>query len=195
MYAVECANMGRKAIILDLDETLITSCEWYPLYGDNYSFVMTPVDSPLVYVYMRPGLATFLDFCFENFSVAVWSHGSSQWVHQTLRRIMTTEQYLSLDFVYNRDHKVVRNRGVWYKDLRKVWSQRLLRRKGYLPESTIVVDDLPVNHHYNMENLYHISDYGGEPDDIDLLILLSRLITIMEADDVRTALADIKSKV
>jgi len=185
----------RQSIVLDLDETLIASCEWYPLYGDHFSFVLTPRNSPPVYIYTRPGLETFLNYCFNNFSVAVWSHGTYQWVHEVLRRIMPSEQYLKLDFIYSRSNRVVRNGGIWYKDLRKIWSQNRLCQKGYLPESTVVVDDLPTNHHYNIENLYHIREYAGEKDDIDLLILMSRLITIKKSTDVRVVLADIKTKV
>jgi hypothetical protein len=108
---------------------------------------------------------------------------------------MTQEQYLKLDFIYSRSQRVVRNGGIWYKDLNKIWSQNRLRLRGYLPESTVVVDDLPTNHHYNIENLYHIQEYSGEKDDIDLLILMSRLMNVIKSPDVRVALANIKSKV
>ena len=185
----------RRSIILDLDETLIASCEWYPLYGDHFSFHVTLRNGPPIYVYKRPGLETFLNYCFENFSVAIWSHGTYQWVHEILRRIMTQEQYLKLDFISSRSQRVVRNGGIWYKDLNKIWSQNRLRLRGYLPESTVVVDDLPTNHHYNIENLYHIQEYSGEKDDIDLLILMSRLMNVIKSPDVRVALANIKSKV
>jgi TFIIF-interacting CTD phosphatase-like protein len=80
-------------LVLDIDETLIYASE-------------TRLDRPPDFtttrysVYIRPHLEEFLSFCFENFSVGVWTSASASYAKVVLREIMP-ELHNHLIFVYS----------------------------------------------------------------------------------------------
>lgn len=59
----------KKLLILDLDETLVFAAERRLMRDAD--FRVGPY-----HVYRRPGLADFLDRCYQRFEVAVWTSSS-----------------------------------------------------------------------------------------------------------------------
>ena len=74
-----------KLLILDLDETLIHSDECC-IHTDAMSFKINIISGSAgleeFNVYMRPGLKDFLNYCLDNFRVAIWSAGIAEYVEE-----------------------------------------------------------------------------------------------------------------
>src|SRR5690348_10887473 len=122
--------MTRPLLILDLDETLV--------YGTEKQLPRAP-DFCVAhfFIYRRPHLPAFLDYCFADFDVAVWTSASrsyaSEVVAQTfgereLRFFWSAERCTQRTDLDTHDRCSV-------KDLRKV------RKLGIPLEQVLVVDD------------------------------------------------------
>ncbi|KEH21701.1 ubiquitin-like domain-containing CTD phosphatase 1 isoform X2 [Medicago truncatula] len=121
-------------------------------------------------VYKRPFCSEFLNFCFENFDVAVWSSRIEYSSTSTLFYIMSLNSYLVLNLsafifqllplfsgtysvsisqctVTNISTLEDKRKTVVFKDLRKIWDKydpNLPWEKGYYNESnTLLLDDSP----------------------------------------------------
>lgn len=76
----------RPLLILDLDETLIHS-SWFQ-FKKSDQLITTVCDRDGNYfVYKRPHLEEFLDFCFQHFDVAIWTAASQYYAHRILALI------------------------------------------------------------------------------------------------------------
>ena len=61
-------NEEKKLLILDIDETLIHATEKPLDYQWHFK-------TDLYFVYCRPHLNCFIDFCNKNFKIAIWTTG------------------------------------------------------------------------------------------------------------------------
>lgn len=105
-------------------------------------------------VYKRPFCSEFLNFCFENFDVAVWSSRIEKNVNRFLNYLMGDLKE-RLIFCWSISQCTVTNistledkrKTVVFKDLRKIWDKydpNLPWEKGYYNESnTLLLDDSP----------------------------------------------------
>lgn len=103
-------------IILDLDETLISSsshCPTVPSIKVNFWSVEAN-ENRIVWVVKRPGLDQFLDYLLSNHNVGVWSAGQPPYVEAIVAAIFPKRP----DFVHNWTH-CYRNKGKIYKPLDK----------------------------------------------------------------------------
>ena len=87
-------NIERKLLILDLDETLIYATE--EKLEHESDFIVGQY-----FVYQRPFIESFLDFCFENFEVAVWTTATKFYAEEILNTILK-EEY-KLNFLWTRE--------------------------------------------------------------------------------------------
>lgn len=164
-----------KLLILDLDETLIHASK-VPLTR-AHDFVAGPY-----FVYKRPYLEEFIDFCFRFFKVAVWT-SSSQLYAQTIAETLFSQGY-SLEFLFARDRCVRRfdpelQSFFYIKDLSKV------KKKGYTLEQIIMLDDTPqkLSRHYG--NLVRVKEWLGDESDDELKIIQPFLLELNKQSNIR----------
>lgn len=125
--------MKNYLILLDIDNTLITSCTKSELPMNAIPDLDNkPVGLKPQYVFKRPNLDKFLDFLFQNFTVALWSAGNKPWVDQIVNNILKKykENFLFIWSRENCDSKKI-------KPLERVWTLY----PQWSSENTILIDD------------------------------------------------------
>lgn len=169
------ADIERKLLILDLDETLIYSVE---------SPLEAAPDFPCFQycVYKRPGVDAFLQFVQAHFAVAVWTAASEGYARCIVSHLFPPDYPLA--FMWGRNRCVHRrnpetDEDDYLKDLRKV------KRKGYRLASIIVVDDSPENLARNYGNLVRVTPFLGHPADVELPALAAYLRYLHGVEDIR----------
>lgn len=162
-------------LILDIDETLIYAIEdrleWEPDFTVGAYFV-----------YCRPGLRQFREFCRQEFRLAVWSSSGKDYLRGIVSQIFP-EGY-DLAFVWDRSRCVHKSdleswEQIYVKDLRKV------KRQGFDLSRVLILDDTPQKTARNYGNAITITPFYGSSDDDELNFLLSFLEKLIESDDVR----------
>jgi carboxy-terminal domain RNA polymerase II polypeptide A small phosphatase len=162
--------MTQKLLILDLDKTLIYATETKLERPPNFT-LFESTEQPY-FVYKRPHLETFLEFCFANFEVAIWTSSSEEYAKGIVDNILTSSQ--KPVFVWSRSRCTYRRsletyEYEWLKNLTKV------KRHAYKLENVIMVDDTPAKLAKNYGNLVPVKSFEGNPLD-DELSLLSRFL-------------------
>jgi Dullard-like phosphatase family protein len=163
-----------KLLILDIDETLLYAVESQLEY--EHDFV-----AEQYFVYLRPYLQEFIDFCFEHFQVAVWT-SSNEWYAQFIIEKLFNEK--NLEFVWSRERCVRKFNSEEYsftyiKDLKKV------KKKGYSLDKTIMVDDSPEKLIRNYGNLVRITPFFGDQRDEEFLDLMTYLEHLKTHENIR----------
>jgi len=154
-----------KLIILDIDETLIHS---------TYEKLNRKPD--IYYknrgVYLRPGLSKFIQFCFDNFDVAIWTSAKAEYAKYVLKR--TVENFSNFKFILTRancDKEYVSNG--FFKEIRYIKDLRKI--EDYKLENILMIDDTPQNV-IPIDNVISINEYRGEFVDKGLTELQKKLI-------------------
>jgi carboxy-terminal domain RNA polymerase II polypeptide A small phosphatase len=166
---------SRKLLILDLDETLLYATE---------AALDRPEDFRVYdyFVYLRPFLDRFVQFCLAHFRVAVWTSSGSLYAAHVVDKIFPSID--ALEFVWSEGRCTIRfdpeDRDQFaLKPLKKV------RRRGYNLEQVLVIDDTPKKHQKNYGNLIPVREYHGSLEDNELLCLEKYLITLEQVPNVR----------
>lgn len=167
--------MNDKLLILDLDETLVYASEENIGYGHDF-------EAGHFFVYNRPHLQEFLEFCFEQFRVAVWTSSGEDYAEAVVNSVFGGHS--KLEFVWARNRCVQRFDPHFYeyyfiKDLRKV------KKRGFLLDHIIMVDDTPKKLMRNYGNLVRVSPFEGDRRDEELLDLMPFLEELQSADNIR----------
>jgi len=167
----------KKLLILDLDETLV--------FGTR-----EPIDreadfrvAEQYHIYKRPHLDEFLDYCWTEFQVAVWTSSSQDYAETVVEGIFDRAGRHPL-FLWARDRCTRRfdpemRDSYWVKNLGK------LKRKGYRLESILMIDDSPEKLQKNYGNHIRVSPYLGADADEELLLLMRYLEMIRECENFR----------
>ncbi|KAL6074625.1 Phosphoprotein phosphatase [Balamuthia mandrillaris] len=169
-----------KLIVLDLDGTLIHS-EFRPRPHQPHDFSLFDDE---IFVFKRPYLKLFLDTLLEWFEVGVWTASGCEYAAKVVQNIFADPRRLK--FIYSAERCTnkscaVTGERVVIKDLRK------LRRKGYLREKMLIIDDTPSTWTRNYGNAVPIEPYWGARVDDQLLLLLHYLeMELGPAENVRT---------
>lgn len=168
-------NADRKLLILDLDETLIFASE-SPL--DRAADFM----AGHYHVYRRPYIREFLELCFDNFAVAIWTTSSPAYAQEIAGHILSDSQVP--EFIWARDRCTMSydeelQTPLYVKKLTK------LRGKGFQRDQIIVVDDSPNVWSTSYGNLVRVSRFEGEMEDSELPLLVKYLTTLLYEPDVR----------
>lgn len=175
--------MDKKLIILDLDETLIHSSMLVEKMGNEFDFM---VDN--YFVYKRPYVDMFLNYCKNNFQVAIWSSGSEDYVTYITSKLFNKPE--ELNFVWSRKRCTLKvsegysfseftNEPLLLKNLKKV------KKKGFDLKHVIVIDDSFKCHIKNYGNLIHVSSFEGDPQDRELLNLMKYLDILINEPNIR----------
>lgn len=173
-------------LILDLDETLIHARE---------KALERPADFQLshFHVYTRPHLEAFLEEVRKDFSLAVWSSASDDYVKDISRHIFKNQEQLLFIWgnsrcTYRRNfepeltrmHRLHHDRPYYYvKPLKKV------KRLGFDLKRILIVDDSPYKVADNYGNAIYPKPYEGQADDYELLLLAKYLKTLRDEPNVR----------
>jgi TFIIF-interacting CTD phosphatase-like protein len=165
----------RKLLILDIDETLLYATE-EPLD------IQEDFKVGEYYVYLRPYLKRFLDYCARNFEIAVWTSSTESYAEAICRQLFPEPSPIAFLWARKRctrcvDYEI--GEQYWVKDLKKV------RRKGYALEQIIVVDDTARKFKRNYGNLICIREFLGNQNDKELLLLESYLELLHHEPDIR----------
>ena len=166
----------KKLLILDLDETLLFATEKPLQQAHDFK-------AQHYLVYKRPYLKNFLDFAFENFTVAVWTSSNELYANYVVQQVFASPD--SLEFVWARQRCVAKfNPETWeydyIKDLKKV------KKQGFCLKQMIMVDDTPKKLRRNYGNLVRVLPFEGDQRDEELLDLIEYLNQLKDAENIRT---------
>jgi TFIIF-interacting CTD phosphatase-like protein len=211
----------RKLLILDIDETLVYTRQYDSLESArrDHEYVISEksfsciVRNSLVVTRMRPGLRSFLTWCFANYDVAFWSAGVREYVEKLVHIILGDlgPDYVPV-FVWSREHcvdelsteapdalgrlqkstklfdQICRGKTLGIvKPLWKVWKRKHgPEKKHYGPRETLHIDDHPHCYSRNYGNGIPIAPWRGDPDDDELVAVTNQLHDLLSAEDVRT---------
>lgn len=135
--------MSKQKIVLDLDETLISS-EPIENYNQNNKekankFKYHNMDSYYI-VFERPGLQKFLNFLFDNFDVSVWTAASKDYALFIIDKIILKNKNRKLDWIFFSYHcKISKFFTNNTKNLNIIWD--LYKIPGYNKNNTYIIDD------------------------------------------------------
>lgn len=167
--------MEKLLIVLDLDETLIHATTREDI-GREPDFRIEEWK-----VFRRLFLKPFLDFCFENFRVGVWTSAGSLFADAVVSESMNNR---NLEFVWSserctRTYDIERFEYFPQKDLKK------LIKNGYQKEKILAVDDTPEKWAQSYGNYIQVSEFRGKSNDSELDILMRYLNTLTNCENVR----------
>lgn len=167
--------IGKKTLVLDLDETLVHS-SFKPIPNPDF-IVPVEIEDQVhkVYVLKRPGVDKFMGDLGPYFEIVVFTASLSKYADPVLDL---------LDI-----HKVVRSRlfreacsnykGNYVKDLNKL---------GRELKSTIIIDNSPSSYLFHPENAVPVESWFDDEQDTELLELIPFLKELSKVDNVRTFL-------
>jgi len=99
-------------------------------------------------IFLRPCLREFLDFCFDNFQVALWSEYSEEMTRDALQRLYGDSWENRLEFLLGRFDCVPPSNDRYkvegmFETRSRCKSLDVIMDKGYSPDDIIIVDDDP----------------------------------------------------
>ncbi len=167
--------MTSKLLVLDLDETLV--------YGTQQE--LTVASSFAVgeyYIYERPYVREFLDFCLAEFQVAVWTSASEEYAAQVVTQLFGRVD--KLVFLWARDRCTLQfDHREWVylytKNLKKA------KRFGHALERIVVVDNTAAKWKRQYGNLVQVADFEGDQSDNELVDLQAYLAYLNGVENVR----------
>jgi TFIIF-interacting CTD phosphatase-like protein len=165
----------KKLLILDLDETLIYSTEMK--LKRSQDFVVGQY-----LVYKRPFLHEFIEFCIENFNVAVWTSSTSSYAVEIVANIFQNPS--DLKFIWSKTRCTIS----FDLDLQETFLEKKMtkvRGRGYDLKKVIVVDDLPQVWRNSYGNLVRVKSFFGEADDNELQKLIAYLEKLKDVENIR----------
>lgn len=172
---VDGVDVGRKCLVLDLDETLVHSS--FKMISNADFIVPVEIEGTVhnVYVIKRPGVDEFMRRMGEIYEVVVFTASLSKYadpvldildIHQVVRHRLFRES------CYN--HK-----GNYVKDLSQL---------GREIETSIIIDNSPASYIFHPNNAVPISSWFNDPHDTELTDLCPFLAELADVDDVRAVL-------
>jgi len=168
-------NKKKKNIhlILDIDCTLLYASN---IKDDRFNYIPIYLNKNSLwkkkqtfYVYLRPNLQYFLEYCFDNFkSVSLWSLGHKSYVNrinnllQSIYNIPKFEKVLSRsDYTFDNtfsDFEIFQPRmNILSKNLQRLFNDK----NDFNQNNTLFVDDTINVHENNFKNLIQIRRFGS----------------------------------
>jgi len=171
--------VGKKCLVLDLDETLVHS-SFKPIPNPDFIIPVEIEDQVhKVYVVKRPGVDKFLEQLGPIYECVVFTASLAKYADPVLDL---------LDI-----HKVVKARlfreacsnykGNYVKDL---------NRLGREIKQTIIIDNSPSSYLFHTENAIPCESWFDDENDTELTDLIPILQTLSKVDNVRTYLESLK---
>ncbi|CCW64332.1 unnamed protein product [Phytomonas sp. EM1] len=167
-----CA-MGKKCLVLDVDETLLHSSYVKPEHYDLH-LVIQKDDSAEVNIYttFRPYMQNFLEFIAPLFEVVIFTASTSLYCNMLFDIIDPQHKLGNLRMF--REH-CIQIFSTFVKDL------SLLGRDL---EQIVIIDNSPVSYSLQHRNAIPVSSWFGDPTDCELMRLTILLEALVEVDNV-----------
>jgi CTD small phosphatase-like protein 2 len=169
----ELKKKNTKTLLLDLDETLITSCS----KRDGPEKVLIPdgdKNHPIM-IKIRPYVKEFLKKMKEHFEILVFTASCSVYAETVVKEIDPDKKYIS--YILDRNFCLETKNGFFIKDLRIIKNREL--------KNMIIVDNLVHSFGFQIENGVPILEWTGNKNDQELKHLADYLIDAKKYDDVR----------
>ncbi|KAI0299239.1 HAD-like domain-containing protein [Russula brevipes] len=168
-------HVGRKCLVLDLDETLVHS-SFKPIQQADFVLpIEIEHDWHNVYVLKRPGVDNFLRRMGEIYEIVVFVAALSKYADPVLDK---------LDVHHVVAHRLFREscynyKGNYVKDLSQL---------GRPIADTIILDNSPASYIFQPNNAVPASSWFNDPHDTELTDLCRFLADLSTSDDVRGVL-------
>lgn len=152
-------------IILDLDETLINSCEPETNFNFEYFFINQPNSQiPEFKTYIRPHCKEFLQWLFQNVSVSFWSSGEKSYVLDIIKHLVTKENQKKIKCILWRDQCEESEKCTG--QIKNIdWFKKILSRFEK-DGKIILIDDLDENIFANPQNSIQIKPFDASQNNI-----------------------------
>ncbi|MED6180129.1 hypothetical protein PIB30_007286 [Stylosanthes scabra] len=148
MESVKVECLKKKLVVLDLNGVLADLVD--PPPNDE---IADAIVAGRIAIFKRPFYAEFLNFCFDNFEVGIWSAGKDNEVEAIVDYLLG-ENKNKLLFLWSYTdctkasfNTPCKKKSSKFKDLRKIWDKQdpnLNFQKGYFNETnTLLIDDSP----------------------------------------------------
>eukprot|EP00753_Platysulcus_tardus_P019705 PLAT7449.1.p1 GENE.PLAT7449.1~~PLAT7449.1.p1 ORF type:complete len:353 (+),score=142.65 PLAT7449.1:133-1059(+) len=164
-------KVGRKTLVLDLDETLVHS-SFRPISSPDY-IIPVEIDGTVhqVFVCKRPGVDLFMQKMGAVFEIVVYTASLSKYADPLLDK---------LDVHGVIDHRLFREACTYYegnyvKDLSQL---------GRSLAETIIVDNSPASYLFQPKNAIPVENFVDDMGDRELFALLPFLESLAAVDDV-----------
>jgi TFIIF-interacting CTD phosphatase-like protein len=140
-YYVVYKKKQKKLLVLDVNGVLIHRIHKSSSSKDDVSVFVRDYN-----IWKRPHLNEFLEFCFENFQVSIWSSMQQKNAIPIINEIFTKDQTRNLEFIFYKDqcdeikphpNPNVNKPSLWKKDLLKIWKSF----PQFSVENTLIIDD------------------------------------------------------
>lgn len=170
-------SIGRKLLVLDLDETLIRSFSSPLPFGPPHAMIVH------YHMYRRPHVDTFLRSMASCYDLAVWTSASPAYAREVIAASIPSD--LKLEFVYTAEQCES-----YFDDatglVRIVKELARLGELGRDLRDIVVIDDIADTFSLNSENGVLVAAFDGDPEDEELLRLEPFLLHLANLPDVRT---------
>ena len=154
--------MKIKNIILDLDETIISSID-VKEFNDNQNILQNKDEKyknfDSWYIYQRPGLQEFLDFIFQNYNVTVWTAADKNYALFIINHFILTKPERKLNYIFFSYHCILSNKIYKnHKQLKLLWDHFNLN--NFSQNDTIIIDDKIELTKNQPDNVFNIKPYS-----------------------------------
>lgn len=166
----------KKLLILDIDETLLHASE--VSLGRDPDYLVGKY-----FVYKRPHLEKFLNFCSQNFELAIWTTATKAFAYEIVEKIF--EKDTNLSFVWS-EEKCTYVKDATTAEYHFLKNLIKVKNKGYSLDHVIMVDDTPEKLKKNYGNLVRVNAFLGDENDEELLKLMLYLADLKDAPNIRS---------
>lgn len=172
---LDAEDIGKKCLVLDLDETLVHSS--FKMITQADFVVPVEIESAVhnVYVLKRPGVDTFLKKMGELFEIVVFTASLAKYADPVLDMLdkhKVVKHRLFRESCYN--HK-----GNYVKDLSQL---------GRDIRSVIIIDNSPTSYIFHPTNAVPITSWFNDPLDTELIDLMPFLEDLTMVENVTVVL-------
>ena len=178
-------NSGKKALILDLDETLVHSSTQSPSPFPNQKNIILDMNTNnikyKIYVIIRPFFEKFLyemSFCYDLYIFTASRPLYSKSLIEILDKNKVIIQVLNREHCLNIQGTSLKDLSIFNKDLKDI----------------IIIDNNPVSYSLNKNNGIPILTWIDNPNDQELLKLIPILKYLSKVKDVRPIINKIVNK-
>lgn len=188
---------NKKNIILDLDNTLISSVateDWDKKNNKKAKLFPNYKLEDIYIIFERPHLQEFLDYLFANFNVSIWTAATLDYALFIIDNIILKDKERKIDYIFYYYHcKLGENKyGDGYKHLDLLF--KTFKLKGYNKSNTLIIDDLKDVYDTQPCNCINIDEFeftdDGSEKDNALDVVLDKLKVFKDLDGGKECLAD-----
>jgi len=168
----ELKKKNTKTLLLDLDETLITSCT----IRDDPEKILTPADGgPPIMIKIRPFAREFLKKMKEHFEIIVFTASINSYAETIVKELDPEKKFIS--YILDRNFCLETKNGFYIKDLRIIKNRDL--------KNLVLVDNLVHSFGFQIENGIPIIEWTGNKADVELKYLMDYLLEAKKYEDMR----------